>query len=110
MPPSVNSTHRAVKGRVIKSKRYRAWIDKAGKEILAQRRGQVPIIGHFQSHIILSDIMRRSNFDIDNRIKAVMDILQAHKLIQNDAMQDKLTIEWGATTLGCRVHVWPVNG
>jgi Holliday junction resolvase RusA-like endonuclease len=109
LPPSTNALHRAVRGRVIKSKKYRDWITQAGKEIMAQRAGQKKVTGHFRAHLIVSNVMRRSNSDLDNRSKAVLDLLQAHDLIDNDCLMDHFETEWGSTKLGCRIFIWPME-
>lgn len=80
-PPSTNSLWRAYKGRNILSARYRAWMDDAGKEIMSQRPHKFS--GPVGLHIELSPPTKRA-FDIDNRSKAVCDILVHLGVIEAD--------------------------
>lgn len=109
MPPSVNHIWRKGKLGVNRSQQYRDWIEAAGWEINKNKNGQVPISGHFESHVILSSKKRHTS-DLDNRPKAIFDLLQSHRLIENDRFQDKMTVEWGEAPMGCKIFVWPCDG
>ncbi len=111
LPPSVNSIYQRTKGRwgISRSGPYKAWIKAAGKEIQAQRRSQEPVKGHFRSHLIFSQKKRKKNEDLDNKVKAVLDLLQAHQLIENDCLNDHMITEWNKAPRGCKVFVWPAD-
>jgi Holliday junction resolvase RusA-like endonuclease len=104
MPPSMNAIWRSVRGRVVRSERYKKWRKEAGQEIMIQRRNQTPVKGNFVSRITLSAASRRG--DLDNRAKPIFDLLQEHRLIEDDKHMDRLTIEWGDAPKGrCQVRV-----
>jgi Holliday junction resolvase RusA-like endonuclease len=109
LPPTVNGIYRYGKGRLYKAEGYKQWQTDAGWAIKEQRHRQMPVNGHFTSHIILSQ-ERRGVSDIDNRLKALFDLLETHDLIKNDRLQDKLTVEWGEAPEGCKVYIWPTDG
>jgi crossover junction endodeoxyribonuclease RusA len=80
-PPSVNAMFRNVpgKGRA-RTKLYEDWLGHAGWRLRAQRPAKVagPVL-------ILVGIERTSlSADVDNRIKALFDLLVAHNVIDND--------------------------
>jgi Holliday junction resolvase RusA-like endonuclease len=105
MPPSLNAIWRYGKGRAFKSKRYVAWLRAADAEFLLHRKAWAPIKGRFRVSIVLNDKKRRSNTDVDNRAKVVMDALQRWAVIENDALCDGVTVEWGFAPEGARVHL-----
>ena len=91
-PPSVNSLFANVSGRGrVRTKRYREWAAASGWDC----QGKGSITGPFTAAIILSRKHRRSNADLDNRVKPLLDLLQAHKVIEDDKYLEKLTVEWG---------------
>lgn len=107
-PPSVNNIwqhNKAGRFRVSRSEGYRAWIKAADNQALAfaQLRGARMITGHFTAQIILSIGRRQSNYDCDNRIKAVLDWAQSRRLIVNDSFCDRVSSEWGHAPHGCRL-------
>jgi|SRR5581483_7072708 len=110
MPPSVNRIWRAREtgGRpVFLSTKYRNWKQEA--ETLAlqlgQCRGVKRIDGPFQAHIVLQH--RRG--DLDNRVKAVLDIAQEWELIKNDSNCVRLLVEYGEAPYGCRLILGAVD-
>jgi Holliday junction resolvase RusA-like endonuclease len=80
-PPGTNQIWRAYKGRNILSARYRAWRNLAGKQLMVQRAR--PVTGPVLVSIELVCPQKRS-FDLDNRIKPVLDLLVEHKIIDAD--------------------------
>ena len=81
-PPSLNALYRAVGGRSIMSKDYRAWIKLAEQEAMLQKprllKGRVGVY----VEILLTDKRRR---DIDNfGFKAVIDLLKKIGVIEDD--------------------------
>ena len=91
-PISVNSLFANVagKGRV-RSKRYRAWASAAGWDFV----GKGSITGPFEVAIILSRKKARANSDLDNYAKAVIDMLVTHKIVEDDHLLQRLTLEYG---------------
>lgn len=92
-PPSVNSLFANVAGRGrIRTKRYKEWAAAAGWDV--NGKGSIP--GPFSIDIILSRKKRRKNADLDNHgTKAILDLLVTHKVIEDDSLAERITIEWG---------------
>ena len=91
LPPvvSANAMYRSIaRGRVIKSKPYRAWIEEAGKVLQAQRPEPVP------GRVEVGLEVPRAAGDIDNRAKPILDLLEAHGIIDNDRNVECLAIKW----------------
>lgn len=80
-PPSTNSLWRAVRGKNIRSEAYRKWLDAAGWELAAQRPKE--FIGPVSLLLRLTPPTRQA-FDLDNRCKATIDLLVAHRVIESD--------------------------
>lgn len=96
-PISVNALYRAIvrKGSThainIKSEKYRDWIVGAGKILEEQNPGFVE--GAYGLRISLPVNCR---MDLDNSVKCVSDLLQSHKVIENDRLMQKLEVWRGA--------------
>lgn len=107
-PISINRLWRASKSTVIKSVAYKQWIKAADGMLLefAQLRGVKPIAGKFTAQIVV----KRSNLDLDNNSKCVLDFLQSRNFIVNDKFCEELTLRWGDAPTGCRVTVRAVQG
>jgi Holliday junction resolvase RusA-like endonuclease len=104
-PPSVNRLWRVAKSSVIKSPTYTKWVKSADNMLmeLGQLRGVKPIAGKFTALIIV----KRSNKDLDNHSKAVLDFLQSRCFVVNDKLCEELTLRWGDAPTGCRVTIKP---
>jgi len=102
-PISVNRIWRKTKAGVIKSKDYEKWIKHADAMLLelGQIKGVRSIQGRFSALIIV----KRSNLDLDNNAKSVLDFLQSRHFITNDRLCEELTLRWGEAPTGCRVTV-----
>lgn len=108
-PPSVNRLRLIGRGKgntrisVTKSKAYLSWIKRADALTLqlGQFRGLKQVRGKFEAVVVL----KRSNVDLDNHAKGLMDWLQSRGVIENDRHCEKLTLEWGDAPAGCRVTV-----
>lgn len=101
-PPSVNGMFKNVRGRGrARTDEYDAWRDQAGWELKAQHIK--PIEGQAEITIDL-DHSRRG--DADNRTKAVLDLLVAHKILRGDSKKyvRRVSIGWEAVA-GCRVSI-----
>jgi len=90
-PPSTNALWRSYKGRNILSARGRMWYQAAGLELMAQ--GAFSITGPVWVDIAFRSPTKRS-FDLDNRIKAILDALVKNLVIDGDESQivRKLTV------------------
>lgn len=93
VPPSTNNlfANVAKRGRV-RSERYNAWLRVAGTELNLQR--PQPIAG-----LVSVDLMMKrpnASSDIDNRIKAALDLLVLHRLIEDDKNIVDVRARWGA--------------
>ena len=112
MPPSVNQMYRNVSGKGrVKTKKYLDWIVDCEFTFHEQKKRNEPVPGNFNCEIVLSEESRRPNADCDNRIKAVLDLLQAWNLITDDCLADKVIVRWGSAPKGmCKVYVWKVAG
>jgi Holliday junction resolvase RusA-like endonuclease len=101
-PPSLNhayptATARAGKTKRVKSKALLAYREQCGKLVLADA------IPRFTFHNgqrlavwIYCRPPRLQAFDLDNRLKAVLDVLQYCGVIENDAQVDELHVERGS--------------
>lgn len=95
MPPSVNNLFATVAGgKRIRSKRYNEWANAAGWD--CNGKGSIP--GPFELHLILSRKHRRKGQDLDNLIKAPMDLFVAHGLVEGDHLCERVSAEYGDCT------------
>lgn len=104
-PISVNRLWRSVKTGVIKSEHYKRWTKAADGMLmeLGQLRGVKPIMGRFTATIVC----KRSQLDLDNNSKCVLDYLQSRNFIVDDKLCEELTLRWGEAPTGCRVFLSP---
>jgi Holliday junction resolvase RusA-like endonuclease len=94
-PPSLNNifvTNKKTGGRFA-SKKYADWKIEAGWEIQGQKINQFN--GLVEISILIKEPKRKS--DIDNKIKAVLDLLVEHKIIKSDdnTTVRKVSAAWG---------------
>lgn len=85
-PPSANGMWRALNGRNIISERYRMWREAAGKALGAQ--GPSPVFGPVKVAIALSPPDAR-RYDLDNRVKPILELLVASRIIRGS---DHMTV------------------
>lgn len=106
MPPSVNAAYANVagKGRV-KTKAYKSWTFTAGWELNASAAllAEVRRVGP-PYRISLGFSVDRSG-DIDNRVKATLDLLVKHEVLDGDQYVDELRIYRDYSISGCRVDI-----
>jgi Holliday junction resolvase RusA-like endonuclease len=96
-PPPLNNAYvnnPQTGGRFV-SKQYGAWRKQAGWALVEQRVQRVE--GPVSVDIVLKDPTRRS--DVDNRIKAVLDLLVNYHIIETDDDKTvrKVSAAWGGT-------------
>ena len=109
MPPPLSSltANKAKVGRV-SSERARGWRNAMGWELKTQR--PKPIRGQVDVRVSMGP--PRKGADIDNRLKALLDLLVEHKLIEDDSwpIVRSVSAEWSEGVKGCVVAVFPVAG
>lgn len=111
-PVSTNNLWRGAGKGLYLSPTYKAWKEEAGKFIQQQKIGAgTPVKGNFTYHIVLSESDRKTKNgrarDGDNFLKAPLDLLQAHGLIENDSLADAGSWSWGPVDPGtCFIRVY----
>ena len=106
-PISVNRIWRKTKTGVIKSDAYQKWIRRADAMLLetGQLKGLKTIVGPFTAMIIV----KRSNLDLDNNSKCLLDFVQSRNFIIDDKFCEELTLRWGNAPSGCRLTLRPCS-
>jgi Holliday junction resolvase RusA-like endonuclease len=92
LPPSVNHAYSHTRTGVRRSDAYRTWLQGEGHSVNRQLAGQTKFDGPV--FITLAMKRPRSNADLDNRIKPIFDLLQAHGIISNDKHVHGLHVWW----------------
>lgn len=102
-PPSVNGVFRRHNGSHL-SEKYVAWRDEAGWQLKAQRPLPIKEPVHVEIQLVAPD--RRAR-DGDNLLKAPLDLLVKHGVIEDDNNRfvRKTTVEWVDTGAPCTVTV-----
>ena len=110
-PPSVNRFMGKLGN---KTPVVQRWIRQADMAFTMERarRPLTSLKGAYEAEFIFA---RRSNSDLDNRCKPLMDYLQRVGLIENDRLCEKLVLSWGALPQGrvlVRLRPWlvPADG
>lgn len=101
-PPSVNRLWMPRPGGMMRSRRYETWARAAGNEINRQRPGRVR--GHYALELLIED-KPRNRPDLGNLEKCVSDILQEHGIIDNDALCQRIALEWSDSVKGAHVSI-----
>lgn len=84
LPPSVNSMYANIQGRGrVKSAHYKAWANVAGWDLKNQRASIRRFTTPVYVTIAVAEPKRRC--DLDNRIKATLDLLVEHQIIPDDS-------------------------
>jgi len=92
LPCSVNAMYRNVKGRGrVKSQRYNTWLNAVNWQVAAQKPEKVE--GDIEVAIFCKKPDRRKR-DVDNCIKAVLDLLVSNSLIEDDSKVQRVSAEW----------------
>ena len=107
VPPSVNGAFANVPkvGR-IKTEAYKQWLEGAGWTIRAHA---VPHIGGVVEVEIKVRRPQAGRSDIDNRIKATLDLMVKMHVIDDDRMVRKVSAEWSEDVTACEVTVTQVE-
>jgi|TARA_R110002167_G_scaffold11880_2_gene51388 crossover junction endodeoxyribonuclease RusA len=102
-PPSVNALWRITGRRMYRSKKYMDFIKDCEATVAWQNH---PTIDYpFNIEIVVGRPSKR-RMDIDNRGKAVMDILQHLKIIEDDCMAQQITMMWTDAFKHTEVTIW----
>ena len=88
-PPSTNRLWRQFRGRTIKSKEYREWIERAS----AALAGIKPVCGKYNLLILAARPDKRRR-DVANLEKAISDALQAAGIVEDDSLAHSVKCEW----------------
>lgn len=101
-PPSVNNLFVNVRGKGrVRSDRYKTWLNAAGWDVLQAR--VKPIHGKVRMALIVARPNRRA--DLDNRLKAIGDLLVHQGVLIDDSQIESISAEWSDTIPGCRVVI-----
>jgi Holliday junction resolvase RusA-like endonuclease len=114
-PPSVNriwrSSTKSAGKNVYIAPSYVKWKQAAGALLMTQRGWMMRrVVGPFSIDIALCPPKGHPRGDLDNRIKAVLDFLQASTVISNDKHCQLICAYWalpGMAPEGCRATVKP---
>ncbi len=101
-PPSVNHYWRTWRGRMLLSREGRAYREAVTRALVGYRAP--PLGGRLDVRLVLHPPDGRK-FDIDNRLKAVLDALQHAGVFVTDEQIDRLLVERGEVASGGRVDV-----
>ncbi len=104
-PPSTNRLWRSVRGRIILSLDYKKWKKDAFEAVcILQKLGSQPVLGVHELELKLSRSghIRR---DADNCLKAVLDIGKECRLIVDDKLCRRASVEWATIDHDCLVKL-----
>lgn len=105
-PPSANRLWRNFRGRMVKSDEYRAWKDEQAAAI-AHQLGGARIEGYFA----IAMLMPQSRMDLDNRVKPLLDAMQAGGAVVNDkrCMSLSAKVDHLREPGSVLAHLWAVD-
>lgn len=101
-PPSTNTLFANVKGGRVKSEGYQRWLRNAGNAIIEQGRRKMPGNVTLSIAVVRPDKRRR---DLDNCLKAVIDLLVSMAVIDDDSLVQKISIQWIPSGDPCTVLI-----
>ncbi|MCP5086466.1 MAG: RusA family crossover junction endodeoxyribonuclease [Rhodobacteraceae bacterium] len=90
-----------------RTERYNTWRNAAGWQLNKHHLHLIP--GPFSITIAYGLKNRKRGSDLDNRIKAVLDILQEHQAIENDRLCEGIIAHWDEEVEGCWVNILPTK-
>lgn len=101
-PPSLNNLFRNVKHGRVKTEGYERWIRLSQGHILEQ--GRKRLHGFVSVSIALKKPDKRKR-DLDNGIKALMDLLVSMQVIDDDSLVQRISIQWVESGPACSVII-----
>lgn len=93
-PPGVNNLFATVGRRRIRTRRYEAWLAGAGAALMEQRPPKVR--GPFRLTITAVRPDRRRR-DLDGIVKAPLDLLVKHQVVEDDSLATSILLMWSAS-------------
>ena len=99
-PPSTNNLFATVKGRRIKTRGYKVWIEEAGLRLNLQTAQAPTITGPISLRLVLD----KGRGDLANYEKAATDLLVRHRLIGDDKQVVQLFMQH-SNTMGADMSV-----
>ena len=90
-PPSTNAIWRNVGKRTLLSKEARIYRNRARGELLAQGAANTKLDGRLAVEVVLHPHNNRA-FDIDNKLKALLDALTYSRVWLDDGQVDEITV------------------
>ena len=102
-PVSTNSLWRNSKGKVHKSAKYTRWLRDAGWELVAQKPLAIPSPVKIVMRAGLPFGGRKP--DLDNLLKGLLDLLEAHRVIESDADVVDIALKWDRIIEPGRINV-----
>lgn len=106
--PTANSMWKHARhGQHYLSERYKKWKEEAGKELIVQKVR--PVTGKVQIRISLN---YKGLWDLDNRIKPILDLLVNNGIIEGDSHNTvkRIVTEHGEGFIGARVTINKIIG
>ena len=112
-PPTLNNLFKNVRKGRVKTDAYNAWV--AEGLVALRRQRPEKHLGSFRATILLTRPDRRRR-DIDNTVKAIMDLLKKAGVIEDDRLAQSLTVAWawdaitprGSVTLAIEPAEFPI--
>lgn len=108
-PPSVNkmfANQKGSKGGRFKTKAYKDWIKEAGFMLLCQRNRAGKYKRPAGKLEVEVDVLRINKLaDIDNTLKAVLDLLVSTSTIEDDRHVERVTAQWVHDGVPCVVRI-----
>lgn len=95
LPPSKNDLREIARGRLILTKEYREWKKAAGWEIKRQRVR--PVTGNYRLEILAAKPRDKRWRDLGNILEATEDLLTWMRVIEDDHLSAKISLEWSST-------------
>jgi Holliday junction resolvase RusA-like endonuclease len=105
-PPSLNNLFvNNPNGGRFRSPNYEGWLNEAGWILAAQKPGRIS--GRFAIDVSITRPTRKC--DLDNRLKAILDLLTKHRVIGDDFLCEKISLAWSDEGEGARVTLTKVS-